>query len=508
MEHFQSPAYQLKGVADTRQGGRPENQDDYGFVETPLGYLAVVCDGMGGGPGGKTASYIAKFVFMETLQGFEPTVSPQEAMKIAIAKANDALFMKMQEVPSLQGMGSTLVAVLFTRQAAFVAHLGDSRCYRMCGKKVMFRTADHSLVGELVRNKTLTEEQARTSPQSNIITRGLGNTSNHNPEIAEVPYLRGDRFILCTDGVWGIMQHEDLLTRFSAHHPIENLVLQLQDETDKIGNASGGYHDNHTIIIIETNTNSLLKDKMSKHLRIVFAALSALLAISLLFNIASMLTRPKPVEENTIAIDRAKYTRLKAIESRYNKIFTEGSADFTSAVKVLTDENDNLRMKIKELEEQVSTLTQKLTEASEKQVQAPSQPSSQPIVATNRPQNYASAKSAASSSGAKNDIDQIINSLNQMMTISGVDVKKVNKQITDHQKKILSLLDEFDSKTNRRYQSKTNGIRGVMTNKGKTQSPAAVISIDTKTKKYRATDSAKEHLKKMKTIAEELKKKL
>ena len=282
---FTSHIIPLQGVGNSMQGGRPENQDDWGCMDTPLGFLLVVCDGMGGGPGGKTASYIAKNTLMAVLQGCNAHTSRIEAMKMAVSKANDALYQKMDESPQLKGMGSTLVAVLINQQSAVIAHLGDSRCYRISHGRVAHRTDDHSLVGELVRNNALTEEQARTSPQSNVIMRGLGNTSNHTAEITEVPYQKGDRFFVCTDGVWGVMPHEQLVQRLTSQQTLSDLVDNLSAEIDQIGFSTGGHHDNHTLAAIEMNTDSILKDKMSKILKIALAVLTALLVVSIVFNI-------------------------------------------------------------------------------------------------------------------------------------------------------------------------------------------------------------------------------
>ena len=245
---------------------------------------------MGGGPGGKTASYIAKYEILSTISQCNSQTPRLTAMKMAVSRANDAMEEQMAKVPALRGMGSTVVALLISEQSAVVAHLGDSRCYQLRGKKVKFRTQDHSLVGELVRNKAITEEQARVSPQSNVITRGLGNTSNHVAEVEEIPYRNGDRFLLCTDGVWGIMPHEDLLMRFTAPSDIPTIIGSLSEEIDRIGFAAGGLHDNHTIVMVETRTNSLLKEKMSKQVKIILTALSCLLAVSMLFNIIFMIT--------------------------------------------------------------------------------------------------------------------------------------------------------------------------------------------------------------------------
>lgn len=254
----------LHGAADSLQGGRPENQDDFGFWDTPLGFLFIVCDGMGGGPGGKTASYLVKYEIAQALSECNPQMPRDKAIRMAVSKANDALLEKMEKVPALSGMGSTFVAVLINEQSAVIAHAGDSRCYRIHGKRVLYRTQDHSLVGELLRKKVLTEEQARISPQANVISRGLGSTTNHVPEIVEVPYRKGDRFILCTDGVWGSMIHKDLLKHFSEKMDCKMIVRNLSVEIDKIGVAKGGHHDNHTLGILEMDSNSALKDRWSK----------------------------------------------------------------------------------------------------------------------------------------------------------------------------------------------------------------------------------------------------
>lgn len=250
----------LHGFAESLQGGRAENQDDWAYLDTPLGFLLVLCDGMGGGPGGKTASYIAKYEIAQAVMDCNKQTPRQQALKVAFGRAQEALSRKMDEIPALVGMGATVVAILINERSAIVAHVGDSRCYRFSGSRMAFKTQDHSLVGELVRKKALTEEQARISPQSNIISRGLGEVSNNIPEITEIPYRKGDRFVLCTDGVWGSMPHKILLQRLTAKNSCEAIVQNLSSEIDNLGNAHGGYHDNHTLAIIEMGKNSGMND--------------------------------------------------------------------------------------------------------------------------------------------------------------------------------------------------------------------------------------------------------
>ena len=193
------------GFAESRIGGRPENQDSYGYKETSLGFLLTVCDGMGGGPGGKTASSIA---VQEIITGVDEANEDEEVANIiikAIRRANMAVIEAGNENPSLQGMGSTATVLLLSEKSAFVAHVGDSRVYQIRGGKKIFRTYDHSMVFELVKQKVITEEQARLSAQSNVITRALGMLPDLEVDIVERPYIKGDRFVLCSDGIHGAM---------------------------------------------------------------------------------------------------------------------------------------------------------------------------------------------------------------------------------------------------------------------------------------------------------------
>lgn len=262
MDVINSNIARAHGVVLSMQGGRPENQDDYAALDTPLGLLVIICDGMGGGPGGKTASFIAKNVIARTIYECGPNAKRDYAFRLAAEKAHEALLQQMQLMPNLNGMGSTFVAALISPHSIVVAHCGDSRCYLLRGKKIAYRSEDHSLVNDLVKNKTLTREQARLSPQSNIITRGLGNTSCQVPEIDEIPYRKGDRLVLCTDGVWGVMPEEDLIKRLTRKVDLTTLINNLAYQIDQIGPQSkDGHHDNHTQAILLMDDNSELKPK-------------------------------------------------------------------------------------------------------------------------------------------------------------------------------------------------------------------------------------------------------
>jgi len=306
MVPFKSDKISINGAVVSSIGGRMENQDDFCFADTPLGFLLVICDGMGGGPGGNTASHIVKCEIAAAIAGCNSSTPREHAFKMAVSKAHDMMVSHMESNHALAGMGSTFVAILINGTSAVIAHAGDSRCYQLRGKKCVYRSNDHSLVAELVRNKALTEEEARISPQSNIITRGLGSVSNNVPEIDEVPFRKGDRFVLCTDGVWGIMPSSQLITRFVQPSSPTKIVESLDAEIDRIGIQRGGGHDNHTLAVMDVMCDSSLPvKKLFIHLDcnwkkagiIGVAAVAALAAIIAIIVLIHRL-HPKPIAES------------------------------------------------------------------------------------------------------------------------------------------------------------------------------------------------------------------
>lgn len=447
MVQIQSQVAQLRGVVNSMRGGRPENQDDWGFADTPLGFLLVVCDGMGGGPGGKTASYIAKLSLIHTLQTCNSEISRITAMKMAVSNANDALYRKMDEVPNLRGMGTTLVAILVTDQSIIVAHLGDSRVYRISGKYVKFRTVDHSLVSELVQNKALTEEQARVSPHSNVITRGLGNTNNHVADIVEIPYCKGDRFILCTDGIWGIMPREELECRFTSQQDLSSLVSSLSQEVDQIGFSKGGNHDNHTLAVIEMNSDSILKDKMSRMQKIVLGVISVMLLISLVFNIICLVklgTAPQvKALENTIAT-LEKDNELLAV---YKNMQNADVKEWITKIEILEYEKDLLIESQAVLISKVDSLERRLEE-----LQTTSTKTSVPSSLTKR------VTSQNSSISVQDIVRNILRLFHDMEESKGVTVVETVKKKIELRQQIIEQLLILDKRTNGKYSSIISGI--------------------------------------------------
>lgn len=273
------------GFIDSRIGGRKENQDSAGLKETKLGYLVVVCDGMGGMQGGRVASQLAVQTILETVASADKQANPSMTLIKAIRNANRVIIEEGQKNPSLQGMGTTVTVLLLTPYSALTAYVGDSRIYQLRKGKKIFRTFDHSMVFEMVKKKVISEEQARLSVQSNVILKALGITPDIGVEIVERAYQKGDRFILCTDGFWGAMPEEEFVRHLSENNPINKILDSTANVIESIGRNSGNEYDNLTAAILEMNSNSILKERMNKTTKIIITILAILLIVSIVLNI-------------------------------------------------------------------------------------------------------------------------------------------------------------------------------------------------------------------------------
>jgi len=279
-------------------GGRAENQDFYGTVQTPYGELIVVCDGMGGHNGGRHAAQVAVHTVLEEVLKSTDN-NAVAALQLAVEKANTAIWDESLRDRSLKGMGTTIVALLITPENAISCHVGDSRIYQVRDGKILFRTYDHSHVFEMVKAGLITEEQARLSERSNIITRALGIKSTVEIETADhLVYQKGDRFLLCTDGICGAIPESQLLEFITQKGTVETIVSNLVAKVDAIGVAKGNRHDNLTAALIEIEADTTFqqvenkkemsipkppKSKANKLIYLLLIALLGALALSLYF---------------------------------------------------------------------------------------------------------------------------------------------------------------------------------------------------------------------------------
>lgn len=317
IQQLKAPDF-IIGFAESRIGGRSENQDSYGCSDTPYGFVVTVCDGMGGGPGGKTASSIA---VNEIISGIKEGNQDDTATNIvikAIRRANLAIIEAGNTTPALKGMGSTCTVLLINEESAIVAHVGDSRVYQLRGKNKIFRTFDHSMVFDLVKQKVITEEQARLSAQSNVITRALGIKSDVEVDVTELPYDSGDRFILTTDGIHGAVSENELIEMAAdKKHALGIVVDEIATTIDGKGRNEGGGHDNLTMAIIETKINSKFRLKMNTKLKFALIGLIVVCIMSIAFNVL-LCNRGKTdsVDVQSVKCLKSKTDSLEDVKSR------------------------------------------------------------------------------------------------------------------------------------------------------------------------------------------------
>ena len=318
----------ITGFWDSRQGGRAENQDQCAVIDTPLGFLALVCDGMGGGPSGSIASDTAVRKIYEFLNTPHKDLNRKEILKEAVEYAHNTIVSMGNGNPALKGMGTTVAAVLINDQSAIIAHVGDSRVYQFRHGFKVFRTADHSMVAEMVRNGVLTEEQARLSSQSNIITKALGGQLKDLAEISEHAYEKGDRFLLCTDGIWGMVPEKELIKRTAKSSVLSKAVNDTIDTIDTLGRDSGNTHDNMTIVMLEMKKDSKLKEKMSKKTIRILVVIAVICLLSIVMNIilAKKMATPNDAEQKVEALTEemsAKDKQINDLQAEINKLNTD-----------------------------------------------------------------------------------------------------------------------------------------------------------------------------------------
>jgi protein phosphatase len=220
--------------------------------------LVVLADGMGGYNAGEVASGMATTVITTELQHLLEETPPyrlepasgrpwaEKLLKDQIAKANTSIFQAAQSQPQYSGMGTTLVAGLFYDNKVMLAHIGDSRAYRLRGEAFEQVTRDHSLLQEQIDSGMITPEQAKFSQNKNLVTRALGIDPTVEPELNCFEAQPGDVYLLCSDGLNDMVSDEDIgmtLQTLSA-----NLRLAAQ-QLVQMANDNGG-RDNVSVILV------------------------------------------------------------------------------------------------------------------------------------------------------------------------------------------------------------------------------------------------------------------
>lgn len=229
----------LEQTMRTDTGRRRSGNEDSAYVRVPL---FMIADGMGGAQAGEVASKIALEHFASGLPDGPQSADARLAQLISAANAE--VFERASSDDNLAGMGTTCTAAFLTDDELAIAHVGDSRMYRVRGGELEQLTDDHSLVGELVRRGQLTEQEAEDHPQRSIITRALGPEAEVEVDHFSVPVRDGDLFLICSDGLTDMLPDAELAALFAQ--PAES-IDELARRLVAAANEAGG-KDNITVI--------------------------------------------------------------------------------------------------------------------------------------------------------------------------------------------------------------------------------------------------------------------
>ncbi|HVR38751.1 MAG TPA: Stp1/IreP family PP2C-type Ser/Thr phosphatase [Thermoanaerobaculia bacterium] len=252
-EKAASPAHLIVRAALRTDVGlvRSENQDfgtfttaDEESVSAPGGRLLIVADGMGGHRGGATASRLAAETVKAQYLGSE-TRDIASTLRDALARANARIFAEAQSNPELRGMGTTTSVLAVRNGEGWFAHVGDSRIYLVRGEEIKQLTEDHSLVASMVREGLLTTKEAENHPRRNVLQRSMGVAEDVEIDVSAPIHLQeGDTFILCSDGLHGVVKEEEIKEVVVAGPTIDDAAEEFIRRA-----LARGAPDNVTVIV-------------------------------------------------------------------------------------------------------------------------------------------------------------------------------------------------------------------------------------------------------------------
>jgi len=243
-------------VGETDTGKVREHNEDTIAFDPDIGLL-VLADGMGGYNAGEVASGIAVKTIVnlvresldrEDLRVNDPATGMSRAsiiLRDAIHRANKIIYQTARTQPQCEGMGTTVVSALFFDNRIAVAHVGDSRLYRLRGEKFDQVTLDHSLLQELVDRGFYSAEEAQRATNKNYVTRALGVEPNVEVEVQDVPVQKGDFYVLCSDGLSDMVEDDDIHLTISTFGANLNMVAK---QLIQLSNDNGG-RDNVSVVM-------------------------------------------------------------------------------------------------------------------------------------------------------------------------------------------------------------------------------------------------------------------
>ncbi|MFJ2815095.1 Stp1/IreP family PP2C-type Ser/Thr phosphatase [Streptomyces sp. NPDC091279] len=247
----------LRFAAGSHKGMIREGNEDSGYAGPRL---LAIADGMGGAAAGEVASSEA----ISTIVALDDDVPGSDVLTslgVAVQRANDQLRSMVEEDPQLEGMGTTLTALLWTGQRLGLVHVGDSRAYLLRDGVLTQITQDHTWVQRLVDEGRITEEEATTHPQRSLLMRALGSGDHVEPDLSIREVRAGDRYLICSDGLSGVVSHQTLEDTLASYQGPQETVQELIQLA-----LRGGGPDNITVIIadvLDLDTGDTLAGQLS-----------------------------------------------------------------------------------------------------------------------------------------------------------------------------------------------------------------------------------------------------
>ncbi len=251
--------YYYYGITDKGKV-RKNNEDDFLINKISDNELAfAVADGMGGHLAGEVASKTAINILSENLKKIKGS-NINKKLESILNNINETLLKMGKDNDDYWGLGTTLSILYITDNQAYIGHIGDSRLYRFSKSKLIQLSEDHSFVAKLLKDKIISEDEAKTHPKRNLLTQSLGMLYNEIKPQINGPFeiKKGDKFLLCSDGLHGFVDRKPIIQGLKQDSPEKSakylLNLALQE----------GGHDNITIITVFTEINNKSTKKSFK----------------------------------------------------------------------------------------------------------------------------------------------------------------------------------------------------------------------------------------------------
>lgn len=247
----------LRFAAGSHKGMIREGNEDSGYAGPRL---LAIADGMGGQAAGEVASSEVITTLVE-LDDEIPGSDILTSLGAAVQRANDQLRVMVEEDPQLEGMGTTLTALLWTGQRLGLVHVGDSRAYLLRDGVLTQITQDHTWVQRLVDEGRITEEEATTHPQRSLLMRALGSGDHVEPDLSIREVRADDRYLICSDGLSGVVSHQTMEETLASYQGPQETIQELIQLA-----LRGGGPDNITCIVadvLDVDSNDTLTTQLN-----------------------------------------------------------------------------------------------------------------------------------------------------------------------------------------------------------------------------------------------------